>query len=159
MAGQDSSSDKRRGATKRLPAGRAAITTSPPAARRMTNLPPRTMRGTTRPGRGEKRAKAWTRHRDRERRAVAAQRDDWRQWQQDSRQWQQRSVMRTRDARYDGAREFVDQDGVRHIILPRRWRDRDDGDMAFDRPAQGRRPIVVRPSGLFGLFGDDGYGD
>jgi len=109
--------------------------------------------------RGEKRAKAWTRHRDRERRAVAAQRDDWRQWQQDSRQWQQRSVMRTRDARYDGAREFVDQDGVRHIILPRRWRDRDDGDMAFDRPAQGRRPIVVRPSGLFGLFGDDGYGD
>jgi hypothetical protein len=55
---------------------------------------------------------------------------------------------RTRGDRRDGAREFVDAYGVRHIILPRRWSERayDVPATVYDRPARATRVIVVRPA-------------
>jgi hypothetical protein len=55
-----------------------------------------------------------------------------------------------RDERLPG-REFVDANGVRHIILPRRWRgpDYDDSAFAYDRP-RSRAPF-----GRSRFFADD----
>ena len=44
--------------------------------------------------------------------------------------------------------------GIRHIVLPRRWRDRDDGsELAFDRPAPRRS--IFRFGSPFDLSNDD----
>ena len=53
-----------------------------------------------------------------------------------------------RDFRRPVGREFVDQNGVRSLILPRRWSERDD-DAGYGGPFRSRRVIVVRPSGFF----------
>src|SRR5262249_28917929 len=53
---------------------------------------------------------------------------------------------RTRDDQ-DGGREFIDDRGVRHIVLPRRSSERSDGTMAFDAPARSRRFFFFSPFG------------
>jgi hypothetical protein len=64
---------------------------------------------------------------------------------------QERRLARTRDDQ-DGGREFVDDRGVRHIILPRRSSERNDSTMAFDSPSRPRRFFLFPP---FGLGNDD----
>jgi hypothetical protein len=71
---------------------------------------------------------------------------------QDARgQTQERRYARSRDEQ-DGGREFVDDQGVRHIILPRRASERSDRTMAFEEPARPRRFFLFPP---FGLDDDD----
>jgi hypothetical protein len=62
--------------------------------------------------------------------------------------------VRTRDDG-DGGREFVDENGVRHIVLPRRWSERRDDARAgpFEDSGRARRIIVIRRSGAD--FADD----
>jgi hypothetical protein len=55
-------------------------------------------------------------------------------------------LARTHGDRRDGAREFVDAYGVRHIILPRRWSERAYDVPAMARPSRATRVIVVRPA-------------
>jgi len=63
--------------------------------------------------------------------------------------------MRGRDDRDDG-REYIDDYGVRHIVLPRRWSDRGEGgDFAFDGGNRTRRVIVIRRSRIFGDDDED----
>lgn len=51
----------------------------------------------------------------------------------------------------DGVREFVDQYGVRHVILPRRWNGDDGRAMARERPYDRRSGMIFEqaPGGFF----------
>jgi hypothetical protein len=88
----------------------------------------------------------------RERRRAREERD-YARWRQEQRQEsrQERRYARTRDDEASG-REFIDDRGVRHIIMPRRSSERSDRTMAFDEPARQRRFFLFPP---FRLGGDD----
>jgi len=83
------------------------------------------------------------RRRARQERDYATRRQEPRQ---ERGQAQERRLARTRDDQ-DSGREFVDDRGVRHIILPRRSSQRYDGTMAFDEPARPRRFFLFPPWG------------
>jgi hypothetical protein len=91
----------------------------------------------------------------RERRRAREERD-YARWRQEQRQEsrQERRYARTRDDEASGreGREFIDDRGVRHIIMPRRSSERSDRTMAFEEPARQRRFFLFPP---FRLGGDD----
>jgi hypothetical protein len=94
--------------------------------------------------RRSERAATRERHRARDERDFATRRQEPRG------DTQERRFARTRDNQ-DSGREFVDDRGVRHIILPRRSSERYDSTMAFDEPVRSRRFFLFP----FGLGRDD----